>query len=636
MEIEQLIGEKRLSVGYFNYNLKVSQNNFVQSFSASTIGRSLRILPKRDRAKILAIVLLQIGLGLMDLAGIALAGVLGGLAISGVASREPGNRVQGVLNSLHLEGFTLQQQALILALGISVLMVGKTIISILFTRRTIFFLSRRGATLSSILISKLMGQPLQRVQERSMQQTMYSLTAGVNSITVGVLGTGVSLIADISLLIVIGIGLFIVDIVVAISTFVIFATIGFSLYRLLSVRAKKLGIKQSELNIISAEKIMEVLGSYRELVVKNRRSYYSRIIGERQLELANNTAEITFMPQIGKYVIEITVVLGSLIISGIQFSRQDAAHAIAVLSVFLAASTRIAPAVLRIQQGALNIRGSLGTATPTLELVESLGDAEEIPRTEDYLETVHTGFDPSVELNKVSVTYAGKDKAAISEITMRIHTGSSIAIVGPSGAGKTTLVDVLLGVLEPDEGSIHISGKPPLLSIASWQGAISYLPQDILISNGSIRENVSLGYPANIVQDELVWDALKIAKLDEFVRSLPNGLDTYVGDRGTQISGGQRQRLGIARAMLTKPKLLVLDEATSALDGETELGITEAILELHGKVTIVMIAHRLSTIRNVDVVYYIDEGVLRAQGSFDEVRALVPDFDRQAELMGLQ
>jgi ABC-type multidrug transport system fused ATPase/permease subunit len=614
----------------------VTPLNLIPKFSSSTIGRSLKILPKRDRAKISAIVFLQIGLGLMDLAGIALVGVLGGLAISGVASRQPGNRVQGVLNALHLDQLTLQQQAMVLALGISILMVGKTVISILFTRRTIFFLSRRGAILSSILISKLMGQPLQRVQERSMQQTMYSLTAGVNSITVGVLGTGVSLIADLSLLVLIAIGLFVVDVVVAISTFLIFATIGFSLYRLLSVRAKNLGVRQSELSIISAEKIMEVLGSYRELVVKNRRSYYSRIIGERQLELANNTAEIMFMPQIGKYVIEITVVLGSLIISGIQFSRQDAAHAIAVLSVFLAASTRIAPAVLRIQQGALSIRGSLGTATPTLELVESLGNAEEIAQTEDYLETDHAGFDPSVELNQVAVTYAGKEQAAVSNISMSIPSGSSIAIVGPSGAGKTTLVDLFLGVLEPDKGSVLISGKPPLSSIATWQGAISYLPQDILISNGTIRENVSLGYPANIVHEDLVWDALKLAKLDEFVRSLPKGLDTYVGDRGTQISGGQRQRLGIARAMLTKPKLLVLDEATSALDGETELGITEAILELHGKVTIVMIAHRLSTIRNVDVVYYIDKGELQAQGNFDEVRALVPDFDRQAGLMGLQ
>ncbi len=610
--------------------------NLGRRFSTSTLGRSLRILPKADRAKITAVVFLQVGLGLMDLAGIALAGVLGGLAISGVASRQPGNRIQAVLEALNLDGFTLQQQALILGIGISILMVGKTVISILFTRKTIFFLSRRGAILSSILVSKLLGQPLQKVQERSMQQTMYSLTAGVNSITVGVLGVGVSLIADISLLIVIAIGLFVVDVVVALSTFLIFSLIGITLYRLLSVRAKALGIRQSELSISSSEKIMEVLGSYRELVVKNRRGYYSRIIGQRQLDLANNTAELMFMPQIGKYVIEITVVLGSLIISGIQFARQDAAASIAVLAVFLAASTRIAPAVLRIQQGALNIKGSLGTATPTLELIELLGEVEEISSVDDVFDVEHVGFVPSIELTEVSVTYPGKELEAIRNITLAISPGTSVAIVGPSGAGKTTLVDTLLGVIQPDKGTILISGKSPLAAISHWEGAVSYLPQDILISNGTIRDNVALGYPPEIVADELIWEALKLAKLDSFVNSLPEGLNTYVGDRGTQISGGQRQRLGIARAMLTKPKLLVLDEATSALDGETELGITEAILDLHGKVTIVLIAHRLSTIRTVDVVYYMDQGYLVSYGSFDEVRKSVPDFDRQAELMGLQ
>ena len=602
----------------------------------TTIGRSLRILPRADRTKVVAVVFLQIGLGFMDLAGIALAGVLGGLAISGVASRQPGNRVQGALDFLNLGQLPLQKQALILGLAISVLMVGKTIVSILFTRRTIFFLSRRGAILSAVLISKLLGQPLQRVQERSMQQTMYSLTAGVNSITVGVLGTAVSLVADLSLLLVIAIGLFIVDAIIAISTFAIFTLIGFILYRLMSVRAKDLGMRQSQLSISSSEKIMEVLGSYRELVVKNRRSYYSRIIGQRQLDLANNTAEMMFMPQIGKYVIEITVVIGSLIIAGIQFSLQDAAHSIAVLSVFLAASTRIAPAVLRIQQGALNIRGSLGTATPTLELIEQLGDAEEIETVDDALETQHSGFDPEVIVQNVSLTYPSKEVAAIRDVSIEVKVGSSIAIVGPSGAGKTTLVDALLGVLEPDFGTITISGYKPLEAIAKWPGAISYLPQDILISNGTIRENVSLGYPSEIVSDELVWNALKVAKLDVFVSGLPKGLHTYVGDRGTQISGGQRQRLGIARAMLTFPKLLVLDEATSALDGETELGITEAISDLHGKVSIIMIAHRLSTIRNADVVYYMDKGLVIAKGSFDEVRKLVPDFDHQAELMGLK
>jgi ABC-type multidrug transport system fused ATPase/permease subunit len=614
----------------------VKPSDLKTKLALTTIGRSLRILPRTDRTKVVAIVFLQIGLGFMDLVGIALAGVLGGLAISGVASRQPGNRVQGVLNFLHIGQMPLQTQALVLGLAITVLMVGKTLVSILFTRRTIFFLSRRGAVLSAVLISKLLGQPLQRVQERSMQQTMYSLTAGVNSITVGVLGITVSLIADLSLLLVISIGLFMVDIIIALSTFTIFTLIGFTLYRLLSVRAKELGIRQSQLSINSSEKMMEVLSSYRELVVKNRRSYYSRIIGQRQLELANNNAEMMFMPQIGKYVIEITVVLGSLVIAGIQFSLQDAAHSIAVLSVFLAASTRIAPAILRIQQGALSIRGHLGSATPTLELVELLGDAVEIETVDDSLETVHSGFIPKIVLQNVSLTYPGKEVPAISDISMEIQAGSSIAIVGPSGAGKTTLVDSLLGVLEPDSGTITISGRTPLDAIAKWPGSISYLPQDILISNGTIRENVTLGYPSEIVSDELVWNALVHAKLEDFVLGLPKGLNTHVGDRGTQISGGQRQRLGIARAMLTLPKLLVLDEATSALDGETELGITEVISALHGKVSIVMIAHRLSTIRNADIVYYIDKGIVIAQGSFDEIRKLVPDFDRQAELMGLK
>jgi len=603
---------------------------------STTIGRSLRILPKSDRRKVAGIVLLQIGLGMMDLAGIALAGVLGGLAISGISSNQPGNRVQGLLNFLQIGNLALQQQALILGLGISALLVGKTVISILFTRRTLFFLSQRGAVLSSALISKLLGQPLQKVQERSMQQTLYSLTEGVNSITVGVLGTSVMLIADISLLFVIAIGLIYVDIVVALSTFVLFSAIGVALYNLLSVRAKELGIKKSQLSIKSSEKIIEVLSSYRELVVKNRRSHYSRMIGENQLLLSNNTAEQMFMPQIGKYVIEITVVIGSLIICGIQFTMNDAFHSIATLSVFLAASTRIAPAVLRIQQGTLTIKGSIGNATPTLELVELLGDAPEIENSSDVLEISHPGFEPSVLIRDVSLTYPSKAKAAISNIEMDVSPGTAIAIVGPSGAGKTTLVDVLLGILAPDSGIIKISGLSPLLAISKWPGAISYLPQDVLISNGTIRENITLGYPKEIISDELVWNAVKIAKLEDFVNGLPDGLNSYVGDRGTQVSGGQRQRLGIARAMLTQPKLLVLDEATSALDGETELGITEAIAELHGKVTIIMIAHRLSTIRNADVVYYLSEGRITANGTFDFVRKQVPDFDRQAELMGLQ
>jgi len=176
---------------------------------------------------------------------------------------------------------------------------------------------------------------------------------------------------------------------------------------------------------------------------------------------------------------------------------------------------------------------------------------------------------------------------------------------------------------------------PPLESISKWSGAISYVPQDVMISNGTIRENVALGFPFECAEDKLIWDALEVAQLSDFVKSLPEGLDSQVGDRGTKISGGQRQRIGIARAMFTHPHLLVLDEATSSLDGETEASVSEAIHALRGSTTLIIIAHRLSTVRNVNSVVYLAEGKVVATGTFDEVRRAVPDFDQQAKIMGL-
>ena len=581
------------------------------------------------------VVILQVGLGLLDLAGVAIVGVLGALAVSGVASREPGNRVYGLLSFFNLETLTLQQQAIYLGVAAALLLIGKTIISVIFTRKIIFFLSRRGAVISTNLLSRLLAQPLQNLQERSMQQNLYAVTAGVNTITVGVLATCASLIADISLLLVMVIGLFIVDTLIAISTLVIFGAIGVLLYKLMNKRAQQLGNEQAELNIQSNQRIMEILGSYREALVRNRRFFYASEIGKQRLSLSHVGAEIAFMPNISKYVIELTVVIGLLGISAAQFALQDAAHAVAVLSVFIAASTRIAPAVLRVQQGAITIKSSLGGAAPTLELVESLSNVSQLEVVSDYVETSHPGFNSSVQASNLTITYPAKSAPAVVGAAFTISEGRSVAIVGASGAGKTTLVDVLLGVLTPDSGKVRISGHEPLEAIGKWPGAISYVPQDILITQGTIRENVAMGFPTDSYVDELVWDALKIAQLDGFVRRLHQGLDSLVGDRGVKISGGQRQRLGIARAMFTKPKLLVLDEATSSLDGQTESDVSDAISALHGKVTVIMIAHRLSTVRNADTVIYMDEGTIKAVGTFDEVRSVVPDFDRQAQLMGL-
>lgn len=189
--------------------------------------------------------------------------------------------------------------------------------------------------------------------------------------------------------------------------------------------------------------------------------------------------------------------------------------------------------------------------------------------------------------------------------------------------------------MNPDEGTVYISGLHPQSAISKWPGAISYVPQDVVIAEGTIRENVALGYPREEATDELVMRALRVAHLDQFIETLPQGIDTPVGERGAKISGGQRQRLGIARAMFTQPLLLVLDEATSSLDGEAEANISAAIHSLRGATTVIMIAHRLSTVRNADTVVYLSGGKVIKTGKFEEVRSSVPEFEIQVKLMGL-
>ncbi len=606
-----------------------------RKWQSSTLGRSARVLTRKDQKRILLVIVAQIFMGLVDLVGVALIGVLGALAVNGVQSKEPGNRVNSVLNFFHLGDQSFQTQAAVIGVAATLLLVTKTVLSVIFARRILFFLSRRSAFISSSLISKLLSQSLLTVQARTTQETTYALTTGVNTITMGVLATTVNAVSDISVLAIMTIGLFIVDPVIAFGTLLTFGAIGGVMYLLLHNKARRLGIQDSNLSILSHEKISEVLLSYRESVVRNRRDYYAREIGGIRYQLSDVSAEISFLPNISKYVVEITVILGALIISGVQFMLQDATQAVSTLSVFLAAGTRIAPAALRLQQSAIQIKGSLGNANITLELIDQLGDVSAVPEVLDHVDTKHDGFIPSIDVSGLDFSYPLSEKKAVREVNLEVKPGSFVAVVGSSGAGKTTLIDLLLGVIRPDTGSVLISNFSPQDAVNMWPGAIGYVPQDVSISNGTIRENIALGYPIESASDDLVNAAITVAQLNTLVDGLELGLESEVGEKGSKLSGGQRQRLGIARAMFTKPKLLVMDEATSALDGQTELNISDAIQQLRGNVTVIMIAHRLSTVRNADQVIYMADGKIEAFGTFDQVRQQIPDFDSQAKLMGL-
>jgi ABC-type multidrug transport system fused ATPase/permease subunit len=606
-----------------------------QSFDNRDFVRASRVLTRSDRRKLIFVSIAQVGMGFLDLFGIALIGILGALAITGVQSAQPGDRVSAALRLMQLDSLEFQTQVAVLALTAGTLLAGRTLLSIYFTKRILYFLSLRAANISSNLISRLLSEPLLKVRERTTQQTLYSVTAGVNSLVLGVIAVAVSLITDLALLIVISFGLFYVDPFIAVASFLFFMAIGFILYYLMNIRATSLGKENAKLTIESNQKINEVFTSYRELIVRNRRSYYAQEIGKQRVHLARTHAETSFMPNYSKYIFEIAVVVGAILISASQFILHDAGRAIGTLAVFLAAGTRVAPAILRIQQGAVNIKGNLGAAQPTLDLLDELGDLHPIKFDTDEINFIHENFVSNIKIANVSLTYPENSSPSIHQISIDIPESKIVAIVGPSGAGKTTLVDVLLGVLKPDHGEVRISGVSASEAISKWPGAISYVPQDVLIVDGTIRHNVALGFPPFSIESDRVLSAIEDAALGDFVKSLPNGLDTQVGEGGAKLSGGQRQRLGIARALYTNPKLLVLDEATSALDGETELLVTDSIQKLKGRVTVVLIAHRLSTVRNADIVIYMQSGQVQAVGSFAEVRKQIPNFDHQAHLMGL-
>jgi len=614
---------------------KKSVRNYFFRFFPQSFKRAIRVLTKKQRRNVFITALILSSLSILDLAGVAAIGLVGALAVTGVQSKTPGNRVGQALEILNLQNSTLQKQVAVLGLIAAALFIIRTIASIVLSRKILFFLSRCGAKVSGDLVEKLLSQPLSVIQKISNQERLYSLTMGVNAITVELIGSATIIFSDLVLLIVICIGIFAVDPILAIATILFLFCVALVLYLSMTKRANRLGIEFSQLSIFGNEKILEVLNSYREALIKNRRLFYSSQIRTSRLDLANVTAEFSFMPNISKYVIEAALILGAVLVSASQFLLQDASNAVATLGVFMAAGSRLAPAVLRLQSNAIQVRISGARATPTLDLIDSLSSTEIKDQTINGFRFDHFDFVPEVRIRNLNFSYQQNLPRTLDNISLDIYSGELVAITGTSGAGKTTLVDCIIGAFETELGSISISGLNPLDAISKWPGAIGYVPQEVVILNATVRENIIFGYAETEVPEFLIEDALRKAHLLDHVSGLSEGINSHVGDKGTKLSGGQRQRLGIARALVSKPKLLILDEATSSLDGKSEADISDSINEFRGEVTTIIIAHRLSTIRNADKVIYMNKGKIEFIGTFDEVRKNVPEFDNQAKLMGL-
>jgi ABC-type multidrug transport system fused ATPase/permease subunit len=580
---------------------------------------------------------------LLDLAGVLLIGLVGALAVTTVQSQPPPQAIDTLMSFFGIEDVSGPTLVASLAAVAAIVLLSKSIISTVLTRRVFAFLANRQALVTSRLVRELLSRPLTFVSQRSSQETSFALIQGAGAATLTILGQFVIAVSEVSLLVILSIALFAINPVVTVASIIFFGLVATALQGMMGARAGRIGAHAAKIEIASLNSVQEAIGAYREIVVSNRRHLYVRRIEELRWTAARLAADTQYLGMLPKYVFEAALVLGGFMLASILFLTQDAVVAVGTLALFLAASSRVMPSLLRLQGASLSIRGAAGGATPTFELAAALsaGESDE-PRqggaftaaTEANAQT-RSEWVADVSVEHVTVSYPSECEPALSDVTFRVHAGESVAVIGRSGSGKSTLVDAVLGVLSPSSGRVTIGGLSPLEAIQASPGGIAYVPQDGLIADASIRSNVALGLSSEQVRDEDVVRALKAAHLFDEVSGTVNGLDTIVGERGFRLSGGQRQRLFIARALYSRPRLLIMDEATSALDAETEKAITEVINELQGSVTTIVVAHRLSTVQNAAKVIYLEDGRLVAEGTFDEVRSKVPALARQATLMGL-
>ncbi len=402
-------------------------------------------------------------------------------------------------------------------------------------------------------------------------------------------------------------------------TVVVLGILGLSLLLFTNISkrmSRNLGKEAQECNGVLIRTINESLGGIKELKVLRRESYfidrYDRV-STKYLRALRISRLVGGLP---RYVVEATCMSGLLvaIIVKMYFGQREIQAFIPQLSVFAVAAFRLLPSVGKINEHFSNIL----YAAPSIDLIyHDLREVEEAAQTggaRDASWKLHK----AIEVRHLSFRYPDAEDEVLKDVTFSIPKGRTVALIGSSGAGKTTLADILLGLLTPERGHIEADELDIFKNLATWQGEIGYIPQTIFLSDDTIRRNIAFGIPDEEIDEERVRDAAEKAQLADFIDTLPDGLDTVVGERGARISGGQRQRIGIARALYTDPEVMVLDEATSALDGETETAVMEAIDSLHGTKTMIIIAHRLTTIRNADLIYAVEDGRV-AEKSKEEI-----------------
>lgn len=568
--------------------------------------KCLRLLNKRDQKRILIITLVQVALASLDLIGILLIGFLTFITVGDQSLDKLKSNNVLLEKTISLLGNS-NNLLVILACSSVFVLVFRTVVSSLITYKTFGYLAKKSAELSSFFTERLLRQTYLSVKSKSTNELTLVLTRGIELITLQIIAPLTLIVSDAYTLFALSILLLFLDPISFIGIISIFITSILTLNYFVKTKPEKVGRLYNELNVVVVEKISESIGMLKETKSKQRIPYYADIVLKNRIEYGGHSASLRFMPYISKYLFEILIVVSAATFGVIQLVFLESPNAITNSVMFIAAGSRITPTLLRIQQGIIGIRSSIGMSRSSIDLIETLVTEGETGNTHS-LPLINVGFIPEIKLKNVSYVYPNTESTIINDINLTIEPGKIVGIVGSSGSGKSTLLDLMMGFINPTSGSISVSGMSPSDVIQLWPHEVSYISQESLVIKGTIRENLELGFPNNVINENALKDALVRAGLSEFVNDSELQLETVVSENGENLSTGQRQRLILARAFVSNPSLIIMDESTSNLDSETERKVMDSLKALRGQTTVVIVTHRAASLEGADFIYVMKDG----------------------------
>jgi len=590
--------------------------------------RVLRVLDPDQRRAFLGLVPLMVVRAIFDTVGIAT--VLPFIAVVTDPQGALSNRYLGAL--YEALGFRETTPFLVL-LGIGALFV--LLLSNGLTVAVEYLVKRLAQRQSHLLQRRLMYLGLARPYEEFIighsGQIGQNILNEVHQFVNGVISPYLMIVVrSIAMLVLLGL-LVAVDPLLALSTGVALAGV-YSLILLLVRRVlHRIGVERHSADVERFRAVTETFGGFKDVKVSGR----ERTFLERFARAARRHAGFEVVLHVTRVVprslLEVVAFSGIIgIILYLLTTGRSTSAVISIVTLYAFACYRMIPAIQQVYEGVTTLRSSL----PSLELMERSVQALQ-GRGQAFEDAAPLPFERQVELRGVSYTYPNAESPALQGVDLVARRGTATAIVGPTGSGKTTVLDVLLGLLTPTEGQVLVDGEPLTPEKArAWQAAIGYVPQHVFLSDDTVARNIAFGVPDDEIDMAAVERAARIAQVHDFVAQLPEGYQTRIGERGVRLSGGQRQRLGIARALYEDPPIVVLDEATSALDSVTEEAVFDSLAELAGRKTVVLVTHRVATVKECDQVVLVDGGRVVATGSYDDLLRTSPQFQALARSRG--